>query len=213
MLAGHFGSGKTQIATNLAIDIKKRHERVALVDLDIVNPYFRSGDHAAILREAGVRLIVSPLAGSNLELPGLAPETAAMLDDEDLYCVLDVGEDDRGALALGRYAARLRGTADALLVVNKYRPLTASAAEAIAIMREIEAAGKVPFTGIVNNSNLGRETTAQTVLDSLNYANGISQATGLPVRFTAARRELANRLTAVENLYQLTIYEKTAWRV
>lgn len=213
MLAGHYGSGKTQIAINMALDLKKRRERVALVDLDIVNPYFRSGDHIGVLCEAGVRLIISPFAGSNVELPGLAPETAAMLDDEGLFCVLDVGGDDRGAVALGRYAAGLRSGAEALLVINKYRPLTAGVNETLEIMREIEAAGKVPFTGIINNSNLGTETTARTVLDSLEYAEEISEASGLPVKLTAARKELVPELRGVNSLYPLTIYEKTAWRM
>ncbi len=213
MLAGHYGSGKTQLAINMALALKKKHERVALVDLDIVNPYFRSGDHTGILHEAGVRLIISPFAGSNVELPGLAPETAAMLDDEGLCCVLDVGGDDRGAVALGRYAAGLRRDARALLVINKYRPLTSGVDETLGIMREIEAAGRVSFTGIVNNSNLGRETTARTVLDSLDYARRISEAACLPIVCTAARKELIPGLEGVENLYPITIFEKNAWRI
>lgn len=213
LLAGHYGSGKTQIALNMALNLKKNHDRVALVDLDIVNPYFRSGDHLNVLEKAGVRLIISPFAGSNVELPGLAPETAAMLDDEGLVSVLDVGGDDRGAVALGRYARGLRVQAEALLVLNCYRPLTSGVRETLGIKAEIESSGKVPFTGLVNNSNLGRETTAETVRRSLAYAREISEATGLPLKYTTVRAELAPELADIENLYPLTIYEKSAWRI
>jgi len=168
-------------------------------------------NHAGVLQEAGVRLIASPYAGSNVELPGLAPETAAMLDDEGLVCVLDVGGDDRGAVALGRYAEGLSKGAEALLVINKYRPLTSSSGDALAIMREIESAGKVRFTGIVNNSNLGSATTAQTVLDSLDYAREVSDASGLPIKYTTIREDI--EISGIENLFPIKIFDKASWRI
>ena len=211
LLCGHYGSGKTQIALNLAFLLRQTHKRVALVDLDIVNPYFRSNDHAAALERAGIRLIVSSLAGTNVESPGLNPECAAMLDDSGLHCVLDVGGDDRGAYALGRYAKGLNAQAEALMVINMYRPLTAKASEVLETMRKIEAAGHVRLTGIVNNSNLGAETRPQDVLDSLPYAEEVSALTGLEVKFTTVRSDLA--VTGIDNLFPIRIYEKEIWRL
>lgn len=193
VLAGHYGSGKTQLAVYLALKRKETHDRVTLCDLDIVNPYFRTVDSRETLERAGVRLISSDYAGSNVETPGFPPETASVFDDEGVTAVIDVGGDDRGALALGRYKVQLSG-AEILLVVNKYRPLSANAKDAVEICREIEAAGRFRFTGIVNNSNLGVETTAYDVLASIPYAEEISSRLGLPVVAVSVMRELAVEL-------------------
>ncbi|MCL2030888.1 MAG: hypothetical protein FWG93_05025 [Oscillospiraceae bacterium] len=193
--AGHYGSGKTTLAVQTALALRARGGRVLLADLDIVNPYFRTRDHRARLEAAGVRLIASPYAGSNAELPGFPPEAAAAFDDTDSHAVLDVGGDDRGALALGRYAARLNAAGAAvLLVVNAYRPMTARPEEAAAIREEIERAARVRFTGLVNNSNLGAGTAAREVLDTRGYIGRVSELTGLPLLFTAARAEIAAEL-------------------
>jgi hypothetical protein len=186
VLAGHYGSGKTTVACSLAVELRKTHERVTLCDLDIVNPYFRTVDHRKALEGAGVRLISSAIAGSNIESPGFPPEAASVFDDESAAAVIDVGGDNRGALALGRYSEKLKQNAAMLLVVNKYRPLSSGAKDTCGICREIEEAGKFRFTGIINNSNLGPETTAHDVLSSLPYAEEIGKTLNLPVIATYA---------------------------
>ena len=214
VLAGHYGSGKTQIATHLALELRKRRPRVTLCDLDIVNPYFRTANNRALLANAGVRLISSELAGSSVETPGFPPEAASVFDDESVTAVIDVGGDDRGALALGRYSeywarSAERGSSQLLLVVNKYRPLSANARDACEIAREIEAAGKFRFTGIVNNSNLGAETTAEDVLRSLPYADELGKRLGLPVAALSAARHLEGQLReTVKNLWSMELYWK-----
>ena len=193
--AGHYGSGKTTLAIQTALDLRARGKRVLLADLDIVNPYFRTHDHRARLEAAGVRLIVSAYAGTNAELPGFPPEAAAAFDDAEACAVFDVGGDDRGALALGRYAARLNAEAPAvLMVVNAYRPLTARPEQVAEIRQEIERASRVRFTGLVNNSNLGAGTTARDVLDTCRYIQRAGEATGLPLAFTAAKAGVAEGL-------------------
>jgi hypothetical protein len=207
VLAGHYGSGKTTVAANLAIELKRSAARssVTLCDLDIVNPYFRSIDHREALESAGVKLISSDLAGTGVESPGFPAEAAAVFDDLSLNAVIDVGGDDRGALALGRY---YQGFSDAsvLLVINKYRPLSANAKDACAICREIETAGRFKFTGIINNSNLGATTAACDVLDSLSYADEISKRLDLPISALSVMRCLQNELqNAAENIWFLDI--------
>ncbi len=214
LLAGHYGSGKTQLALNIALLLKQTRPDVALVDLDIVNPYFRSSDHAEMLRAHGVRLIASEFAGSNVELPGLPSETAAVFDSETLSSVMDIGGDDRGAVALGRYAEKLRREATALLVVNRYRLLTADADAALQIMREIERAGHIRFQGIVNNSNLGVQTTARDVLATREFAERVGALAGLPVVLTAVMASLADEVAGeIGPLLPLTIYDKSVWRI
>ena len=208
MILGHYGSGKTNIAVNLALALKKTHEKVAIADLDIVNPYFRTKDSLAVIEEAGIRLISSEYANTNLDIPALPQDMYAVTDDKSLTCVLDIGGDDRGALVLGRLRPGLveEGDYEMLLVINKYRPLTADAASAIEVMHEIEAAGGIPVTGIVNNSNLGRETTAADVLASLPYAEEIARKSGLPIVMTTVKEDIAKELFGkVENLFPLAL--------
>ncbi len=211
LLSGHYGSGKTNIAVNIALELKKHRDNVAIADLDIVNPYFRTKDSQAELENAGIRFICSEYANTNLDIPALPQQMYSITDDQTLTAVMDIGGDDRGALALGRYTPAIieENNYDMLLVVNRFRPLTPDAESTVEIMREIEAAGGLPFTGIINNSNLGDETTPEDVLSSVEYAEKISSLTGLPVKMTTVRAEIYNQLTdKVPDLFPLTLQPK-----
>lgn len=200
LFAGHYGSGKTNIALNYARWMKRHSPGpVAVADLDIVNPYFRTKDSAADLAAEEIGLVVSDFANSNVDFPALPKETYALVADKATRVVVDVGGDDRGALALGRYVDDIRagGDYEMLAVVNASRPLTRTPVDAVEALREIEAACGLPFTGIVNNTNLGQETTAQDVAASLPYADEIAALTGLPVRFTCCAVPLAAELAAL----------------
>ncbi len=211
LLCGHYGSGKTNIAVNLALMLSRTNDNVAIADLDIVNPYFRTKDSAEELKAAGVRLIVSEYASTNLDIPALPAEMYSLTDDKSMTAVIDVGGDDRGALALGRIVPAIieENNYEMLLVVNKFRPLTKDAASAVEVMKEIETASGIKFTGIVNNSNLGEETTAADVLGSLSYAEEISDITGLTVAFTSVKNSLYGELKGkIDNLFPLTLQRK-----
>ena len=216
IFAGHYGSGKTNLAVNLALYLKGLHEKVAIADLDIVNPYFRTKDSARILAAAGIRLITSDYSNTNAEVPSVPAAAKAVFDDAELYSVLDVGGDDRGALALGRYShfINTRDDCEMLMVVNKYRPLSGDAQSVAEIREEIEGASHVRFSAIVNNSNLGKETTARDILDSLAFAGEISRVTGLPLKFTSVREDLCPELEgAVPDIMPLKIYSKQEWQI
>ena len=208
LILGHYGSGKTTIAVNLAVAYRRERDRVAIADLDIVNPYFRTKDSLALLEEKGIRLIVSEYANSNVDIPALPQDMYAVTDDKGLTCILDIGGDDRGALVLGRLRPAIleEGDYEMLLVINMYRPLTADPVSTVEVMREIEAAANMRFTGIVNKSNLGRETTAETVLASLPYAEEVSRSTSLPIVMTTVEESVAKKLVGrVENLFPLAL--------
>ena len=192
ILCGHYGSGKTNVAVNIAAELKKSHDSVTVADLDIVNPYFRTKDSAAFFEEQGIRLICSAYANSNVDIPALPQEMYALTDDRSMTAVLDIGGDDRGALVLGRLAPKilLENDYEMLMVINCYRPLTRDAASTMEVMREIEFAGGIRFTGLVNNSNLGAMTTAEDILASRDYAEEVSGLSGLPVVMTTVRQEL-----------------------
>ena len=211
LFAGHYGSGKTNIAVNFALKLKETHERVIIADLGIVNPYFRTKDSIEELTRAGIQLISSAYANSNVDLPALPTEMYAITDDTASLAVVDIGGDDRGAYALGRYQPAIleENDYDMLFVCNMYRPLTTTPEDTIEVMREIEAACHMPFTGIVNNSNLGDQTTPEDVLASLPYAQTIAKAAGLPVRFTSVRADLAPKLAReIETLFPMTLQKK-----
>ncbi|MBR2040193.1 MAG: hypothetical protein IJ948_02295, partial [Clostridia bacterium] len=143
LLCGHYGSGKTNIALNMAYEIKQTYDNVAIADLDIVNPYFRTKDSEEELKEKGIRLIASEYAGTNVDIPALPQDMYSLTDDKTVKAVIDVGGDDRGALALGRISPKIMEENDyeAFLVINKYRPLTPDVASTLEVMAEIETAG------------------------------------------------------------------------
>ena len=196
IFAGHYGSGKTTAVVNYAMALARTCPRVALCDMDVVNPYFRTADCAGILAEAGVELISSRYANSNVEMIGLPAQLPRVFDDPGLTSVIDLGGDDCGALALGRYAARLdelrgRGEAcDLLMVVNACRPLTRDMDSLLAIKAEIETAAHVPFTGLVNCTNLGLETTPETIVASFPLMRELRDALALPIVMTAVREDI-----------------------
>lgn len=193
LFAGHYGSGKTNIAVNYALLLAREGKKAAIADLDIVNPYFRTKDSAAELAEAGVDLISPQFANSNVDLPALPAEAYRLVEDRGLFAVMDIGGDDRGAYALGRYAPFIleEGNYRMAFVANPYRPLTRTPEEALEVMREIEAAGGLPFTAIVNNANLAHETTPETVLAAVPYMKKLSELSGLPVWMTSAEERVA----------------------
>ena len=210
LFAGHYGSGKTNIAVNYAIAMAKEGKQVCIADLDIVNPYFRTKDSARDLEEAGVTLISPKFANSNVDLPALPAEAYRLVQDKSIYGVMDIGGDDRGAYALGRYVPAMKEENNyrMVFVANCYRPLTATAEEAMEVMGEIEAACGLRFTDIINNSNLGPETTPETVLESLDYIQKLSQLSGLPVFAHTAETGVAGKLTGIDNVFPLRLQEK-----
>lgn len=211
MLCGHYGSGKTNIALNMAYSLKETKENVAIADLDIVNPYFRTKDSEAELKEKGIRLIASEYAGTNVDIPALPQDMYSLTDDKNVYAVIDVGGDDRGALALGRIMPSIKEENDyeIFLVINKYRPLTPDVESTLEVMAEIETAGNFKFTGIINNSNLGVLTTAEDVLNSAEYAESVAKATGLPLVYTSVNETLFNELEGkIDNLFSLKLQKK-----
>ncbi len=211
LFAGHYGSGKTNIAVNYALLLAGQGKQVCIGDMDIVNPYFRTKDSAEELEKAGVTLISPQFANSNVDLPALPAEAYRLVEDKSVYGIMDIGGDDRGAYALGRYvpAIKQENNYRMIFVANCYRPLTATPEDALEVMGEIEAACGLQFTDIINNSNLGTETTAQTVLDSCAYMEKFSNLSGLPVFATTAIEAVAEQIkNMLPDVLHLKLQEK-----
>ena len=211
LFAGHYGSGKTNIAVNYAISLANEGKCVCIGDLDIVNPYFRTADSAKELEAAGVTLISPQFANSNVDLPALPAEAYRLVEDKNIYGIMDIGGDDRGAYALGRYVPAIKAENNyrMVFVANCYRPLTRTAEDALEVMREIEAACGLAFTDIVGNSNLGPDTTAQTVLDSVDFMEKLSKLSGLPIFAYTAETQVAEALAGkLDPVIPLRLQEK-----
>ena len=211
LFAGHYGSGKTNIAVNYALLLASEGKKVCIADLDIVNPYFRTKDSAAVLEAAGVDLISPQYANTNVDLPALPAASYRLVQDRSSYGIMDIGGDDRGAYALGRFVPSILEENDyrMIFVANASRPLTRTAEDAMEVMAEIEAACGLKFTDLINNTNLGSETTAETVLAAENYMQELSRLSGLPIFATTATEEVAAELNGrIENVLPMKLQEK-----
>ena len=208
IFSGHYGSGKTNVALTYALSEREKGKKVAIADIDIVNPYFRTKDSEALLAERGIRLICSEYANTNIDIPALPQDIYAIVDDKSLTCILDVGGDERGALALGRISPAIReeNDYDMIFVANRYRPLTATVEGAMEVLREIEAAAGLRFTAIVNNSNLGAETAAEDILSSIAFGEALAEAAGLPLVATSVAESMHASLEGrVPGLYPIRL--------
>ncbi|MBE6716098.1 MAG: MinD/ParA family protein [Ruminococcaceae bacterium] len=211
IIAGHYGSGKTNIAVNMALAMKKDGINTVIADLDIVNPYFRTKDSLERLTEAGIKLISSEYANSNVDIPAIPQDMYSIVDDKENHYIVDLGGDDRGAYALGRYADKLKEENDyeMYFVFNMYRPLTPDAESALDVMREIEEACRMKFTAIINNSNIGELTDVQAVLTSVAECDKLSLSADIPVAFTCVSTDVYEKMTGYEGkLFSLELQKK-----
>lgn len=187
IITGHFGSGKTEIAVNMAIEKKN----VTIVDLDTVNPYFRTADAAKRLKELGVRVILPEFANTNIDMPTLPAEIYSVFQS-DQECIFDVGGDDEGAVALGMFNCYfLESSYEMYFVVNASRPFTKTVKDVIYMMGAIENSSRLKITHLVNNTHLAQYTKKEDILKGQDLCKKVSERTGIPIAFTAVRRDLA----------------------
>ena len=187
VICGHYGCGKTNLALNLALEAAAAGETVTVVDLDIVNPYFRSSEYGGLLEKNGVRLIAPVFAGTTLDTPTLPPEIYSIFDGGAGRVFLDAGGDDAGVTALGGLHSQLAEAGyDMLYVVNRYRVLSQTPEEAAVLLSEIETASRLKATALVNNSHLGVETKLSDLTAALPFARKAAELTGLPLLYSTA---------------------------
>ena len=212
-VTGHYGTGKTEFAVNLALYLSRRGERVALADLDIVNPYFRSRERKALLEENGITLLASSPACTDADVPSLPPRLHAVLDDRSITGVLDIGGDPTGARVLARFRPRLiREDYQLLYVLNANRPEVRTAEAAVECLRAIERTTGLVCFGIVNNTHLCGETTPEEIRKGAALARAVSEETGIPVVCHAVREDLVPALgDLAEPLFPIQICMKKPW--
>ena len=216
IFAGNYGSGKTEISLNTALALAKT-AKTALVDMDVVNPYFRSAESAEMLAQNGIKLIAPPYANTNVDVPVLSAEVTAAFEYE--AAVFDSGGDPVGAAALGGIVARFNAVRDEVsfyYVINARRPLQQTADEIIEMMEEISARVRLSVDALINNTNLGRESTVQDLIDGQEICEEVSRRTGLPIAYAAGKPEILEAFSQrgfTLPQIPLTIYTFPDWLV
>lgn len=215
IITGHYGSGKTEYAVNLARSLAETMENVVLADLDIVNPYFRSYEQTKMLEDAGVKVIVTSCGGV-ADIPALNPEVMSVFQDSKWNGVLDIGGDPIGARVLARFAHQIKPEEyDLLFVLNANRPETKDVDSALSYMRGIEYECHLRVTGIVNNTHLCGETTIEEIFKGAALAQALSERTGLPVVHHAVQKKFAEQARAKlsEPVLPMNIYMRKPWEI
>ena len=213
IITGHYGTGKTEFAVNLALQLAGLNHQVMVADLDIVNPYFRSRERRDLLQEAGIRLISSSQACSDAAVPALPAELLTILENRDITGVLDICGDPVGARVLARFNDKIVPEDYQLIyVLNANRPEVRTPEAAIAYLRGIEATTSLTCTGIVNNTHLCGETTAEEIRKGARLAETVSQETGIPVLCHVAEERFIPELSDLsEPVFPITIQMKKPW--
>ena len=190
VFTGHFGSGKTEVAVNYAFYLASLGLKTVIVDLDIVNPFFRTKDAEEALTKAGIKVIASQYANTNVDVPAVSPEVYSVFEDTESYVILDIGGDDLGAKAVARFKNEIEANDyQILFVVNYLRPFTDSQDKMKTMLSEIEESSHIKVTGIVNNTNLMELTTAEELIEGRTEIEDFSRESGLPILFECYMKE------------------------
>lgn len=216
IITGHYGSGKTEFAVNYTLRLAELGFKTAIVDLDIVNPYFRSREMEPMFIEKGIRVISSNIKGSAGDLPALSPEIYTPLQDKTYEAVIDMGGDKAGATTLGRFYDRIdKDECDMFFVLNANRPLTNNKDSAIRYLRSIEQGSRQKVTGLINNTHLCGDTTVEDIMKGQELCLLVSKELGLPIKYVVTHINLLNKLpnNIQGELFPIEVYMKKPWEM
>ncbi len=216
IIIGHYGSGKTEFSVNYAVKLAARGKKVALVDLDVVNLYFRSREKSSILEEKGIRVIGSALKGTAVDIPAISGEVLTPLQDTTYEAVLDIGGDPAGARTLGRYKDFLvDGNYDMFFVLNANRPETQTVEKVMEFIVKIQDTTRAKVTGIINNTHLLKSTTAEDVIRGYNLAMEVAKETNLPLKYNVCLEHLVEELPneIKDKIFPITLYMREEWMI
>lgn len=198
IICGHYGSGKTEFAINLALKKKKEGKNVTICDLDIVNPYFRTSDVKKFLSEKGINVVSSEFASSNVDIPVLPSEILSVFADDSIEAIFDVGGDDDGAVALGGFFNYIKNQKYKMFfVINAMRPMTANVCDICELAEKIEITSRIKITDIVNNTNLAYLTEVNHILQSVDLIEKCAAKMSVPVTYISGKSEILKKLPEV----------------
>lgn len=195
VLVGNYGSGKTEISLNLALKLARRGEKVTLVDLDIVNPYFRSSERTELLEKEGVKVYAPSFAMSTVDVPSLPADIQAVFADKSRRVIFDVGGDDTGAAALGQYKPYFdQDDVEVLFVVNAFRPLSGDADSVCDLMLRVAGRSRLTPTAVINNANVAWETEESDLVRGEDLLREVSARMNLPIGYLCAKQDILDKL-------------------
>lgn len=200
ILTGHYGSGKSEVSVNLAIELSKCKKNIVFADLDIINPYFRSNEAKNILENRGISVMTTKYANTNVDIPALTGELSRFLTDREITLVMDVGGDDAGARVVGRYRNEIPAD-DAIMyfVINCFRPETKSIDGVLTILDEVKEASRMEVGALINNSHLLDETTGSDIEKGIEFASEVSRRTGIPIALHAIMKSGLSKFSLPAN--------------
>ncbi|MEH7494892.1 hypothetical protein [Neobacillus niacini] len=209
ILTGHFGSGKTEIAINLALNEKKLHNKIAINDLDIINPYFRSRDISNIFEQQDIELISPATRLATSDLPIVSGEIYRVLHDYRYRVIIDAGGDNDGARALGQYYHEWKELKPELVfVLNANRPYVSTLEGARYTIEQIEKAARLRVTGILNNSNIGSETTMDDIRNGYELSSKLSNLLSIPLLYTTISVDLKDEANCFAKSHQVMFIKR-----
>lgn len=195
IITGHYGSGKTEIALNMALKLKEEYDNVVICDMDIVNPYFRTNDARELLEEKGIRVISPDYASTNIDIPVLPGDILSVFTNKDCCAVLDLGGDDDGAVALGQFFRYLKDEDyEMYFVLNALRPDTSNLEDIKILAANIEYISRAKITGLINNTNLSYLSEPKHLAESLGFAEEAAKALGVEVCYITGTKEMLSCL-------------------
>ena len=215
IIAGHYGSGKTEFAVNYAVKLAELGLKPVLADIDIINPYFRSRDRTEELEALGVKVIGSSVFAPAVDVPAVTSEVYSVFDNREVPAVLDVGGDRAGTDVLRRFSDHFKHPEeyDLFFVVNAYRPGTSTAAKVIDYIKSIEDSCGLEVSGLINTTHMLKSTTSEDLVAGERLALRVSESTGIPLRYNAGIESLADQipLEMKNNFFPLRLYMRDEW--
>lgn len=208
IFVGSFGSGKTEIAINYSIYCRKSHAKVAIVDLDIVNTYFRTREARDTLDLKDIKVIAPKGEMAYADLPLISPEIKGLIQDSEYHLILDVGGDDVGTVVLGNFKSSIEDLDyEMLLVVNSYRPFNQDIPQIKQIAQEIENSSRLKISGIVSNPNLSIQTDENVIKKGHILIKQAARKLKVPIKFICVDERFSQEIKQ-ENFEEPIFYIK-----
>ncbi|MDD6483722.1 MAG: hypothetical protein PUF72_03990 [Clostridiales bacterium] len=212
IFAGHFGSGKTETALNFARRQREAGKSVVIIDIDTVNPYFRTNDAEKTLKKLGIRLISTAYASTNIDMPIVPPSVLGVFDSPEEIVIFDVGGDEDGAYALGQYCRLFEEHGFNMhFVINTRRPLTPDVKSLLEMAGEIENASRLRFCDIYNNTNIADETDTAVLLSGGEIAEELGRQMGIPVAYHCGTKNTIAGLPKGMKAFEMNITIKNVF--
>lgn len=191
IFCGNYGSGKTELSLNFVKEMAAIYQNTAIVDLDIINPYFRSRGEKEKLSPLGIKVISSVSGMEMADVPALSAAVYGVLQNKSYRTVLDIGGDDTGATVLGRFEKYFNiDEYQLFIIVNCNRPFTGTPEGVIQIIKDIERTSKLKATGLVNNTNLGRYSSVDDLLKGKQILEKVKKSIKIPLVYHCIEKSL-----------------------